>query len=58
MIAWLMLLNNNPNKRQENDQAKFITQAYDWINLIVSIIDESEQKLNEEKREIENMLMS
>jgi hypothetical protein len=58
MIEWLQMLNKNPRQRQVEENIKPVTFAYSYINEIVDIIDTSDKKLNEERKEIENLLMS
>lgn len=58
MVEWLMMLNKNPRQRQIDDNIKPVTLAYSFVDEIVQIVETSERKLNDERKEIENMLMS
>lgn len=57
MIEWLMLLNRNPRQRQLEENMKPVTIAYGYIDEIVQIVEGSEQKLKQDRNEIENGLM-
>jgi len=57
LIEWLMMLNRNPRYKILEDNTKPVANAFSWIDDIVQIIDSSENKLKQERLEIENNLM-
>ena len=57
MVEWLMMLQRNPRQKQNDDSTIQVKKAYDLIDEIVIIIETGEQKLKEERVEIENGLM-
>jgi hypothetical protein len=56
VIEWLMMLYRNPRYKLDVEFMKPVTIAFTYINEIVSIIDQSENKLKNERLEIENHL--
>ena len=56
LIEWLVFLNNNPKFRMNEDYMKPIQNAYKFMNQIASIIEKAEQKLKQERTDIENAL--
>jgi hypothetical protein len=60
MVEWLMMLNKNPRQKQgeENSSIKPVTIAYGYIDEIVTIIDSSNQKINQDKNELESALFA
>ena len=54
LVEWLMMLNKNPGYKLIEDNIKPVTLAYNYINEIVQIIETSEQKLKQERVDIEN----
>jgi hypothetical protein len=60
MVEWLMMLNKNPRQKQgeENSSIKPVTIAYGYIDEIVTIVDSSNQKIYQDKTEIENALFA
>jgi len=58
MIQWLIFLNQNPKFRMNDENMKPIQNAFKQMNQIASIIEKAEQKLKQERTEIENGLMA
>lgn len=57
MVAWLMMLNTYPRYKLIEDNIKPVALAYNYMNEIPMIIETSDQKLKQERDEIENALM-
>lgn len=57
MIEWLMMLNKNPRFKLIEELFKPVTFAFQFINEIVQIIETSEQKLKQERVDIENQVV-
>lgn len=56
VIEWLMMLHRNPRYKLVDENLKPITTAYDNIRQIAQIIEVSENKLKQERTDIENAL--
>jgi len=56
LIEWLMMLNRNPRYKLQEENIKPVTFAYNYINDIGQIIEGGEQRLKQERVEIENAL--
>ena len=56
VIEWLMMLHRNPRYRLVDEHLKPITTAFDNIRQIAQIIEMSENKLKQERTDIENSL--
>ena len=52
-----MLLSDNPRFKIQEDQMKPLAQTYVWVDGIVQIVHESEDKLKGERTDIENGLL-
>jgi len=52
------MLNQNPKYRTQDDTFKSVQHAYKHINMINNIVDKSENKLKNERLEIESGLMA
>lgn len=52
-----MLLNDNPRFKIQEDQMKPVAQAFVWVDDIVTIVSQSEDKLKGERTDIENGLL-
>jgi len=56
VIEWLRMLHRNPRYKLLEEYLKPVTFAFEYINQIVQIIEMSENKLKQERTEIENAL--
>lgn len=56
-MEWLLMLNRNPRCKLTEENIKPITNAYAYVNEIVSIIETADGKLKQERVDIENGLM-
>lgn len=56
LIEWLMLLYGNPRYRVVDEQTKSVIQAYNQTQKINQMIDQQENKLKQERNEIDESL--
>ena len=57
LIDWLMFLYENPRLKPTDEQVKQVVQAYTQTQRITQLIEQQENKLKNERNEIENNLV-
>ena len=57
LIEWLMMLYNNPRFEVQDDQTRSVNQAYIQTCKIAQMVEMQENKLKNERIEIENTLV-